>query len=475
MPNPDDSDYLVRIAQSPAYASMFSDPQFSTFLLTVYTTGGNLLNWVVDYDDGKYDYERTRVFRLAYNLINQYPHKTFILLNWEGDHQFRAYYDAGQDDPILTAEQKARSGRFGFLRWIQARTEGVEAARNSSPDADGRVFSALEVNCDSGCGNPGDDSVAAFVGSRVRVDYISYSSWQSLGARYKDPAINLTAQYRSDIRAILAKVNNRVLNDGISYGTKNMIIGEYGFYRDFMGDRNAADSISEMFDAAESSGVSYAIYWQIKDDPVAGSCCHAAGLFTFVDGNVVPTLCGQAFMNGLKADRVWIDDAVPLRALMSAEGGDSWTNWVTTDSESVSGSMAHQSNLYAGLHEHAFANAHDRLFLKEGDILYAFVYLDPVNPPSEVMLQWSDGGGVEEDKWAHRAYWGSNIIDRGVDGTESRFCAGPLPTPGQWVRLKVPASAVGLEGHALNGMSFTLFGGQASWDRAGKLSPVLQD
>jgi hypothetical protein len=36
------------------------------------------------------------------------------------------------------------------------------------------------------------------------------------------------------------------------------------------------------------------------------------------------------------------------------------------------------------------------------------------------------------------------------------------------VRLEVPAALVGLEGRTLNGMAFTLFGGRATWDRAGK-------
>src|SRR5260221_9995828 len=47
---------------------------------------------------------------------------------------------------------------------------------------------------------------------------------------------------------------------------------------------------------------------------------------------------------------------------------------------------------------------------------------------------------------------------------------GPLPTAGQWVQLKVPASQVGLEGSTLNGMAFTLYGGRSTWDAAGRLS-----
>jgi len=43
-----------------------------------------------------------------------------------------------------------------------------------------------------------------------------------------------------------------------------------------------------------------------------------------------------------------------------------------------------------------------------------------------------------------------------------------LPATGQWVRLEVPASLVGLEGQSVDGMAFTLFNGRATWDQTGK-------
>jgi hypothetical protein len=49
---------------------------------------------------------------------------------------------------------------------------------------------------------------------------------------------------------------------------------------------------------------------------------------------------------------------------------------------------------------------------------------------------------------------------------------GALPPAGQWVRLEVPASSVGLEGRVLTGMAFTLYGGRATWDHAGKATPT---
>jgi hypothetical protein len=163
-------------------------------------------------------------------------------------------------------------------------------------------------------------------------------------------------------------------------------------------------------------------------------------------------------------DLAWIDDALPAGATPAG----TW-NWVSTAPPPYSGSLAHQSTLAAGVHQHYFSNAAAPLQVQTGDTLYAYVYLDPDNPPSEVMLQWSVGGS-----WERRAYWGANLINFGTNGTNSRRYMGPLPATGQWVRLEVPASAVGLEGMAVNGMAFTLFDGRATWDATGVTSaPTL--
>jgi RHS repeat-associated protein len=145
-------------------------------------------------------------------------------------------------------------------------------------------------------------------------------------------------------------------------------------------------------------------------------------------------------------------------------GIDEGWKWVSSNPSPYSGAVSHQSNNVSGLHQHYFWGATQTLQVNAGDKLYTYVYLDPANPPSEVMLQWNDGS------WEHRAYWGANNIVAGVDGTASRRNMGPLPPAGQWVRLEVEASAVGLEGKTLNGMAFTLDGGRASWDKAGKVS-----
>jgi hypothetical protein len=165
---------------------------------------------------------------------------------------------------------------------------------------------------------------------------------------------------------------------------------------------------------------------------------------------------------------VWFDDALPTGAISASDGGDSW-NWVSSNPAPNSGTVAHQSAVATGSHQHLFSGAIATLAVGTGDILYAWVYLDPANPPTEIMLQWATGS-VSAPDWGHRAYWGANSLGYGSDGSNSRRYMGPLPARGQWVQLKVPASQVGLEGSTLTGMAFTLFGGRATWDAAGRLS-----
>src|SRR5690349_15043603 len=107
-------------------------------------------------------------------------------------------------------------------------------------------------------------------------------------------------------------------------------------------------------------------------------------------------------------DTIWCDDAIPAGAWTTASGGDSF-NWISSSPSPYSGSLAHQSAIASGIHYHAFAQASATLAVNTGDTLYTYVYLDPANPPQEVMFEWFDGSS-----WAHAAYWGANLIPWGA-------------------------------------------------------------
>jgi hypothetical protein len=153
---------------------------------------------------------------------------------------------------------------------------------------------------------------------------------------------------------------------------------------------------------------------------------------------------------------VWVEDEVPKGA--SAQGG--WT-FVSAPSPVFSGKKA-STRTAKGLSQHFFQNAPKPQVIQKDDLFFTYVYLDPKNPPKEIMLQWNDGN------WEHRVYWGENRIDWGKVSSPARFAMGKLPETGKWVRLEVAAEVVGLKpGAKINGWAFTQFDGTVYWDKAG--------
>jgi len=159
---------------------------------------------------------------------------------------------------------------------------------------------------------------------------------------------------------------------------------------------------------------------------------------------------------------VWIDDALPQGAVPQGnEGRDSW-KWVTSQEGPVFSGDKATTRTGDGTTQHYFTGAKPGLKVSAGDKLFAYVYLDPANPPKQIMLQFNDG------TWEHRATWGGNYIPWGKPGAPSRRRMGKLPPAGKWVRLEVDAQHVGLKpGSTINGWAFTQYDGTVYWDKAG--------
>jgi hypothetical protein len=86
--------------------------------------------------------------------------------------------------------------------------------------------------------------------------------------------------------------------------------------------------------------------------------------------------------------------------------------------------------------------------VRAGETLFASVWLDPANPPRRIGIEWED----LKAHW-HQASWGELV---------------PLPAPGVWTRLEMPAATLGLEGETVMGLSLTVEGGRAAFERVGR-------
>jgi hypothetical protein len=164
---------------------------------------------------------------------------------------------------------------------------------------------------------------------------------------------------------------------------------------------------------------------------------------------------------------VWIDDAAPPGAQL--QGNSEW-QFVTREGGQVYSGDKATTRKASDLSQHFFTGASPGLKVGEGDRLFAYVYLDPADPPKEIMLQWNDGS------WEHRCYWGDDVIPWGGPNSPSRLAMGSLPKAGEWVRLEVEAAKVGLgPGAVINGWAFTQHGGTTFWDKAGIVTRTPQE
>ncbi len=161
---------------------------------------------------------------------------------------------------------------------------------------------------------------------------------------------------------------------------------------------------------------------------------------------------------------VWVDDDFPTGAEAKADGEP--IRWISRNEGPVYHGDRSLRRAGEGLHQVFFDKSSRPLTVGAGDRLFAYVYLDPKNPPKALMLQYHTG------EWRNRANWGDpDLIPYGTKDTTEKVQMGALPSTGEWVRLEVPAEKLGLRpGTKLNGLAFTQFGGTVWWDNAGIVS-----
>src|SRR5215475_10416335 len=308
--NPPGATELVQIAKSPAYDKLFHDPRFQTYLLTAYSTGDVGANWVDGYTDSEYGAERDEIKKLGEYLLGNpaFAGKTFIIVNWEGDN-------------ALDGLSNRRPVWDHYTRWIRARAEGVKLAKRNYPSSGVRLFSGLEFNSIKSlgskktvfCGTPVADPinqdplqnrcVIDYVAPQVDVDYYSYSAWDSVNDKQSSPDEDLKRRFKNDLGFALSKV--KASRPEVT--ERNFIIGEFGFERTRHGECNAANYLSEFFDAVDGDDafrVSYVIFWQIIDNRrIYAAVDERFGLFRSTGGLLAPTLLSETFRKKISGEQ----------------------------------------------------------------------------------------------------------------------------------------------------------------------------
>jgi len=163
--------------------------------------------------------------------------------------------------------------------------------------------------------------------------------------------------------------------------------------------------------------------------------------------------------------QLWFEDGFPPGAKAGASGHPLQ---LTGAPDPVFSGKVSLKRSGAGMAQDYYESGAEPLVVPPQASVFLMVYLDPADPPEEVMIQFLSGG-----TWKHRAVWGQDIIEFGARGTPERFVAGPLPEPGRWVRLEVPAEKMAMPaGLAVTGYAFTVHGGTAWFDHMGTTGSI---
>jgi hypothetical protein len=258
--NPAGTFDLAATAAMPAYDALFANPAFHTIVITAYSTDDQNAVWQDGYADAASKAETKAIADLGKLLLDKYPGKTFVIANWEGDNAIAPF-------------RATAAAWSGFTAWINARADGVVAARAAAPQSTSALYSALEFNAlraDDGspCGGT-NKCVVSNVAPNVRTDLYSYSSWQSTPATLDETKVG--AQLSQDLDAALAFV--RAARPGVD--KDRFFVGELGAARQeasaSYGECKAAARIIAAAQASIAWGARWAIDWQIIDNaPTAG-------------------------------------------------------------------------------------------------------------------------------------------------------------------------------------------------------------
>jgi Bacterial Ig-like domain len=164
-----------------------------------------------------------------------------------------------------------------------------------------------------------------------------------------------------------------------------------------------------------------------------------------------------------ESDLPWFDDDAPAGATVASVDDGVNVPWTWSTEQAETGTRSIVLPPRAGTHQTQFTGATARMEVEPGDWIYAFVLLDPCNPPRQILLQFHDEAGA-----VYRVFWGEDLIQTGSD--VPAWNAAWWPSGRQWSRLDVSARDLGIqESTTLDGITISIYDGAAWFDSVGRL------
>lgn len=320
---------LAEVARQEDFQRVFQMP-FHTLLLTVYT--GSVRNGWVDglsAAESRAEYEELR--SLAEYLLDTYPQKRFVLLNWEGDHVFETFENGALSKERVAKEAPQWQGQRDWLQVRSLAVRDANASRGKTND-EFRVKYGLEFNmvfdltavdltpqtkCLPEYGPRG--CVISSIAPFVQADVYSFSAYQVTHTALEKPEL---------LKKALDFAWEQLKTTKPDLGKDALMVGEYGFPRDVPGisECTVAQKDFAALKGLLDWGVSFAIKWNIFDAPTTSTTV-SQGLwsqFGYFRADESLTLSARALQAFLEK-KTFDFDALPCGTLQTFERADDAT------------------------------------------------------------------------------------------------------------------------------------------------------
>jgi hypothetical protein len=193
----------------PSYRQVLEMP-FAYYLIWTYAFTPGWWQRGFSAENQEKEYQEIRGF--VSHLLKTYSGsgKTFFLGHWEGDWHLRHSLKVDSDTEVTPESIQ------GMTDWLNTRQRAVDDAKRETPHHGVQVWHYSEVNHVTIVSMAGRPSVTNSVLPKTNVDYVSYSSYNSLR--------DIPNQLPKALSYIEGKLPPKAGLDG-----KRVFIGEYGF------------------------------------------------------------------------------------------------------------------------------------------------------------------------------------------------------------------------------------------------------
>jgi hypothetical protein len=237
-------------SREPSYRRVFDMP-FAYYLIWTYafTPGW----WLDGFSPASREREYQEIYAFAAHLLKTYngSGKTFLLGHWEGDWHLRPWQLPWFKDARPGAALTGKNLQ-GMIDWLATRQKAIEDAKRAIPHHGVHVYQYTEANLvhEAIAGRP---SVAKDVIPNVDIDYVSYSTYDSLG--------DITGK----MPVALDYLHSR-LRPKPSIRGPRVFIGEYGFPARTNSEAERDRKSREVMRIGLAHGCPFILTWQMYNN-----------------------------------------------------------------------------------------------------------------------------------------------------------------------------------------------------------------